>query len=236
MKHMSGAELAAEMGIPASKLATTLAEYSAGAVKNAADGKPDKYDKIYFSNTPYEASDSFNVAMVGPTVHYTMGGVSANHLAEVCADEKLTTVVPGLFAAGEVIGGIHGENRLGGSSLLDCVVYGRISGKSAAKYMLNKLARGETTAAGVSARPVEAAAAVQQAQGVYTMAEVEAHKGLDSLWVAVSGGVYDVTNFLDDHPGGKKAITIWAGKDATEPFNMMHGVRFRQKVTLDECH
>merc|ERR1719421_1001614 len=44
--------------------------------------------------------------------------------------------IPGLYCAGEVAGGVHGNNRLGGNSLLDCVVFGRVSGKACAKYML----------------------------------------------------------------------------------------------------
>merc|ERR1712013_269386 len=44
--------------------------------------------------------------------------------------------IPGLYAAGELAGGVHGNNRLGGNSLLDCVVFGRVSGKHCAKYML----------------------------------------------------------------------------------------------------
>merc|ERR1719392_642941 len=44
--------------------------------------------------------------------------------------------IPGLYAAGEVAGGVHGNNRLGGNSLLDCVVFGRVAGKHCAKYML----------------------------------------------------------------------------------------------------
>ena len=44
--------------------------------------------------------------------------------------------IPGLYAAGEVMGGVHGNNRLGGNSLLDCVVFGRVSGKACAEYML----------------------------------------------------------------------------------------------------
>merc|ERR1711939_1086878 len=44
--------------------------------------------------------------------------------------------IPGLYCAGEVAGGVHGNNRLGGNSLLDCVVFGRVAGKHCAKYML----------------------------------------------------------------------------------------------------
>ena len=64
---------------------------------------------------------------VYPTIHYTMGGVSAD--PETCA-----TTVPGLYAAGEVAAGLHGANRLGGNSLSDIVVFGRRAGMAAAVY------------------------------------------------------------------------------------------------------
>ncbi len=65
---------------------------------------------------------------VFPTVHYTMGGVKVD--PETCA-----TNVPGLFAAGEVAGGLHGANRLGGNSLGDLLVFGRRAGIGAARYI-----------------------------------------------------------------------------------------------------
>merc|ERR1719201_2926239 len=49
---------------------------------------------------------------------------------------KKRKVIPGLYAAGEVAGGVHGNNRLGGNSLLDCVVFGRVAAEDCAKYML----------------------------------------------------------------------------------------------------
>jgi succinate dehydrogenase / fumarate reductase flavoprotein subunit len=65
---------------------------------------------------------------VGPTCHYVMGGV------RVDADTTAAVGVPGLFAAGEVAGGMHGSNRLGGNSLSDLVVFGRRAGLHAAEY------------------------------------------------------------------------------------------------------
>jgi len=64
---------------------------------------------------------------VGPTCHYVMGGVRVD--PDTCA-----SIVPGLFASGEVAGGMHGANRLGGNSLSDLLVFGRRSGKSAVEY------------------------------------------------------------------------------------------------------
>jgi len=66
---------------------------------------------------------------IGPTCHYVMGGV------EVDPDTEAAARVPGLFAAGEVAGGMHGSNRLGGNSLSDLLVFGRRAGDGAAEYV-----------------------------------------------------------------------------------------------------
>lgn len=83
-----------------------------------------------------------DVAWVTPSIHYTMGGVHVNPAAEVLRPVGRATrdalgvlqeePVPGLYAAGEVTGGVHGANRLAGNSLLECVVFGRIAGRRAA--------------------------------------------------------------------------------------------------------
>src|SRR5262245_55144471 len=66
---------------------------------------------------------------IGPTCHYVMGGV------EVDADSQATPSVPGLYAVGEVSGGMHGSNRLGGNSLSDLLVFGKRAGEYAARYV-----------------------------------------------------------------------------------------------------
>lgn len=85
---------------------------------------------------------------VGPTCHYVMGGV------EVDADTAAATGVAGLFAAGEVAGGLHGSNRLGGNSLSDLLVFGYRAGMGAADYV----------ATVADSRPSLTAAAVESAQ------------------------------------------------------------------------
>ena len=63
-----------------------------------------------------------------------MGGLEIDEDSAVVAQNG--KAIPGLYAAGEVAGGVHGNNRLGGNSLLDCVVFGRVAGKHCAKYTL----------------------------------------------------------------------------------------------------
>ncbi|MFI9030220.1 fumarate reductase/succinate dehydrogenase flavoprotein subunit [Streptomyces sp. NPDC053560] len=89
---------------------------------------------------------------VGPTCHYVMGGV------DVDPDTAAATGVPGLFAAGEVAGGMHGSNRLGGNSLSDLLVFGRRAGMYAAEYAA-ALAAGERPAVD----PLETGAAEAEA-------------------------------------------------------------------------
>ena len=73
------------------------------------------------------------VAEVTPGIHHTMGGVKIDPQAEVLTPEKKP--IPGLFAAGEVTGGVHGGNRIGGNAVADIITFGRISANSALKYI-----------------------------------------------------------------------------------------------------
>ncbi len=60
------------------------------------------------------------------------------------------------------------------------------------------------------------------ADATFSLAEVAKHNTDSDCWVVVNGEVLNVTSFLNDHPGGKKAIMLYAGKDASEEFNMLH--------------
>ncbi len=75
--------------------------------------------------------------LIYPTLHYQNGGLKFNELGE--------TSIPGLYAAGEVTGGVQGENRLAGNSLLDVLVFGRIAGRNAALYVKEKAREGRLT-------------------------------------------------------------------------------------------
>jgi len=152
--YESGAALAADMGIPVSVLEEThdahyqaakktekdpnggsWPAYPSGKSWDEASGKTGSGKKFYHNVIPGSAvkSEPFYVAIITPVIHYCMGGLEIDVDSAVCgADGK---AIPGLYAAGEIAGGVHGNNRLGGNSLLDCVVFGRVAGKAACKWM-----------------------------------------------------------------------------------------------------
>ena len=84
---------------------------------------------------PEDNNQEVCIGHVTPVTHFTMGGIIIDRTARVLSSSLASRVqrpIPGLWAAGEVAGGIHGDNRLGGSSLLECVVFGRLAGQGAA--------------------------------------------------------------------------------------------------------
>merc|ERR1719272_407625 len=81
------------------------------------------------------AAEPFYVAIITPVIHYCMGGLETTVKGECVRNGK---ALPGLYVAGEAAGGVHGNNRLGGNSLLDCVVLGRVAGRHASTYMFGK--------------------------------------------------------------------------------------------------
>ena len=76
----------------------------------------------------------FYVAIIAPVIYYCMSGLLTTADCEVVA-AKGSKPVPRLFVAGEASGGVHGKNRLGANSLLDCVIFGRVASRASSKYM-----------------------------------------------------------------------------------------------------
>merc|ERR1712032_1161759 len=153
--YETGAALAAEMGVAVSVLEEThdahyqaakktekdpeggnFPAYPSGKSWDEASGKTGSGKKFYHNIIPGSQvkTEPFYVAIITPVIHYCMGGL------EIDTDSAVVNAtgeaIPGLYAAGEVAGGVHGNNRLGGNSLLDCVVFGRVAGRACAKYML----------------------------------------------------------------------------------------------------
>lgn len=118
-------EAAKFFDIDAKELKTTVERYN-GYVKA---GKDEEFNK---RSMPFPIEKGpFYILKAAPAVHHTMGGVKINTNAQVLNKEG--KVIEGLYAAGEVTGGIHGTNRLGSNALADITVFGRIAGKNAAK-------------------------------------------------------------------------------------------------------
>jgi FAD binding domain/Cytochrome b5-like Heme/Steroid binding domain len=176
-----------------------------------------------------------------PVLHYTMGGL------EIDTESRVLDVsgkpIPGLFAAGEVAGGVHGANRLGGSSLLGCVVFGRVSGDSAAAYLLQAASAAVQKAGGrlsalagqlgsgssqtgpaPTVTPLPAAPTSKTPSSSYTMAEVAKHNKKDDVWVVVDGQVLDVTKAsCSSSSGNRSALSAVSSfypiiPEAKEPF------------------
>merc|ERR1712039_188895 len=87
---------------------------------------------------------------------------------------------------------------------------------------------------GSSKRPTGSREPAQVAAMSVTEEEMGKHSTDTDCWCIVGDDVYDVTNFLSEHPGGKKAIMLFAGKDATEEFDMLHDRKVIKKYGLDQ--
>lgn len=119
-------ELAEAVGMPAADFAATMNAWNACVeAKNDAEfGRTSFAEKL--DTAPFYA------IKVTAGIHHTMGGLKINTATEVLNTEG--AVIPGLYAAGEVTGGVHGANRLGGTAVSDIIVFGRIAGAEAANY------------------------------------------------------------------------------------------------------
>lgn len=121
-------ELAKKLNMPVENLKKSVEDYNkvvAGNYKDplgfVANNKADKQ----MTEGPWYACQKV------PTLHHTMGGLEINVKAQVL--DTNGKVIPGLYAAGETTGGIHGSNRLGGNAIADLNTFGRLAGTSAAK-------------------------------------------------------------------------------------------------------
>ena len=121
-------ELAEKMGVPAENLIATITEYNRHCIGGDLEGQPDEFGRTLFG--PAIDNGPFYAGARVPTVHHTMGGVRIDTECHVYTENG--EIIENLYAAGEVTGGIHGANRLGGNALADTIVFGRIAGESAA--------------------------------------------------------------------------------------------------------
>ena len=124
-------EVAGKMGVPAAELQASIDAWK----KGKAAGK-DAFGRAHMPRNLDEAP--FYAIMVTPAVHHTMGGIKIDSKTQVYNTKG--QVVPGLFAAGEITGGVHGGNRLGGNAQADIVTFGRIAGQQSYIYAMQAAA------------------------------------------------------------------------------------------------
>ncbi len=120
--------LAGEMGVDATNLQAAIDAYNA-----VVDGGTDEFGFVADNTADAKMTEGpWYACRKVPTVHHTMGGIRVNVESEACDADG--NPIPGLYAAGECTGGIHGENRLGGNAIADCMTFGRNAGTNAADY------------------------------------------------------------------------------------------------------
>jgi len=217
-----GIDLSNKLGFSKTKLETTFKKYN-----DSVNTKKDIFGKTIFP-VSFSMKDTFYVGKITPVLHYCMGGLQINKDCQVLTEQG---VLNNLYAAGEVTSGIHGANRLGGNSLLECNIYGRIAGEQALKklHLIPKLPISFSLFSGISnwissLNPTKLGKFEE-----YTLEEVSSHNTEADAWMVIDHNVYDVTKYINVHPGGRDAIIRYAGKDATKEFYQIH-----EKYMLDD--
>ncbi len=119
--------LAAFYAMPIDMLEATLEKFNHALV----EGTDQEFNKPFIEKAKQIMYPPFYAIRLWPKVHYTMGGIGINKKGEVI--NQYGDSIKGLYAAGEVTGGIHGASRLGSCSITECLVFGRIAGENAAK-------------------------------------------------------------------------------------------------------
>jgi flavocytochrome c len=221
--------LAAHLGVKRETIQVSFEAYNEGAKA----GKGPFGRTLFPANSwPIEWDEDFYVGSVTPVIHYTMGGISINTDGVVVS--KANETFPGLYAIGEASGGVHGDNRLAGNSLLECTVFGRHVGLTlpmrqapvaeAPAAAAPQVAAAAAPHAPAPVVPALAPAAPQAAakQNKITLEGMAAMKKDGKTVVALYGKVYDLTEYVEEHPGGAEAIIDVSGADGTETFETVH--------------
>ena len=120
--------LATETGLDAAMLKQTVADWNQ-AVANHNDAA---FNRTTGMDRDIAAGPFYSIH-IAPAVHYTMGGIAINPATQVLNQDERP--IAGLFAAGEVVGGLHGNNRIGGNSIAETVIFGRQAGQQMFKYL-----------------------------------------------------------------------------------------------------
>ncbi|EAG3022450.1 flavocytochrome c, partial [Listeria monocytogenes] len=121
-------ELSKKLNFAGDTLTQTVTTWN----KAVADKKDTQFNRTTAMDHDLSKGPFFAIK-IAPGIHYTMGGVKINSKTEVMKKDGET--IPGLFAAGEVTGGLHGQNRIGGNSVAEIIIFGRQAGTQAAEFV-----------------------------------------------------------------------------------------------------
>ena len=128
-KNNTFKEFVNTFNIPYDKLSEIIIKYN-----KKENGKEDEFGKKVFP-MKFDLNEVIYAGIITPSIHYTMGGIKMNNNTEIYNTNG--KIIKGLCGAGEVTGGVHGGNRLGGNSLLECAVYGRRTARAAYQFIKN---------------------------------------------------------------------------------------------------
>ena len=220
--YESGAALAQDTGVPVSKMEESIDAHDQASLKTAKDPDGGPFSAYPIEKSWNEASGKtasgkkfhhnvisgadfatqpYYVAIITPVIHYCISGLEIAENAAVSGSDS--EAIRGRYAAGEVAGGIHGNNRLGGTSLLGCVVFGSVAGVACGKNMLGDKVEAtslaELSGGGLSGKvepsklaggsqedTMNSAPASAKSEG-YTMEEVAKHTKKGDVWVVCTG-------------------------------------------------
>jgi flavocytochrome c len=248
LKKVEGIEnLARELKVSTTRIRKTLERYNMDALSGA-----DEFGKTVFENLPLtmvtpqtadygddgddklrvddEDDEVFFVGEVTPVLHYCMGGLTIDPEGNVMTGDG--TLIPGLHAAGEVSGGVHGDNRLGGNSLLECAVFGGVVGRNIPiTKTIQSLSIYQKANEDVADHEDRHSPLIPT--HIITMEELSQHKSMDDCWVGLQGQVYDLSRFAQHHPGGSRSIHSLAGTDATHIFSKIHSDHLLDRIQKD---
>jgi len=164
----------------------------------------------------------YMVGVVQPVLHYTMGGLRVSKDMQVLNQDL--DPIPGLYAAGEVVGGTHGVNRLGGSSLLDCIVFG-LRAADAATIRAGKEA--------MIGKEVPDPTPLSQPKDISVVGGANKTPKKNGVVLKIGNAHYELSEFMKLHPGG--AIEAKNGEDITARFKAAHGADWelleREEIT-----
>jgi len=218
LKKVRGLQgLATHLSVDVKVLKTTFAEYN-----RAAEAGLDEFNRTVFpeGHWPVEHDEEFYVGQVVPVIHYTMGGIAIDTDGRALADTN-GSAIPGLYAIGEASGGVHGDNRLAGNSLLECTVFGHHVGLSLPIHAPTPAP--EVPKSSSESQAKEQSQSTDATVRRITVEELRRHNSRETgNWVVLYGQVYDLTEYIEEHPGGVEAITDVGGMDGTEKFQAVH--------------